>query len=446
MGVPESPTVEELLAIIAALQARVAELEAEVARLRGGPASGGSGGVPSFAKPNRAPRVKKERKRRTQSHGRKREPPTRIVEHAVEQCPDCGRRLHGGWVHRVRQVIEIPSVPYEVIEHRMLRRRCGVCGKNHAASPDLSNQVVGQHRVGIRLMSLVVTLKKACRMTVRGIQRLLRCVYGLHLSTGQIVELLHSAALAGRTLYDQLLTRIRQSPCVQADETSWREDGCNHWLWSFSTADTRVYVEDKSRGHQVPDRVLGAQWRGVLVSDFYSGYSFYLGEHQRCWVHFLRDLKALKEKHPDDASLARWIKQVRAVLGAARGFHSDDRRKRVRARERFQERLVALGKPHVGSDAPQRLLAERIMRFSNELFAFVEHIDVPVDNNAAERAIRPAVIYRKVTGGSRSAQGSATTAVLFSLVGTWMLRGDDPFAACCQMLRRTSLQLPSPQV
>jgi transposase len=445
VATPESTSVEELLAVIAALQARVTELEAEVARLRGGPGSGGSGNVPSFVKPNRPPRVKKERKRRAQSQGRRREPPTRTVEHAVEHCPDCGRRLEGGWLHRVRQVIEIPQTRYEVVEHRMLRRHCGVCGKDHAARPDLSEQVVGQHRVGIRLMSLVVTLKKACRMTVRGIQRLLRSVYGLHLSIGQIVELLHFAARAGRPLYEELLTGIRQSPCVQADETSWREAGQNHWLWSFSTPKTRVYVEDKSRGHQVPEQVLGEQWRGVLVSDFYGGYSFYLGEHQRCWVHFLRDLKALGEKHPDDAALGKWTKKVRALLEAARRFHSDDRRKRVRARERFQERLVALGEPYVGTDVPQRILAERIMRFSNELFAFVEHTEVPADNNAAERAIRPAVVYRKVTGGSRSATGSSTTAVLFSLVGTWMLRGDDPFAACCQMLRSTHRPLPSHQ-
>jgi hypothetical protein len=354
--------------------------------------------------------------------------------------------LEGGWVHRVRQVIEIPQTRYEVTEHRMLRRHCGVCGKDHVARADLSEQVVGQHRVGIRLMSLVVTLKKACRMTVRGIQRLLRSVYGLQLSVGQIVQLLHAAARAGHSCYEELLTSIRSSPCVQADETSWREAGQNHWLWSFSTADARVYVEDKSRGHQVPKQVLGNEWRGVLVSDFYSAYSFYLGEHQRCWVHFLRDLKALREKHPDDAALAKWIKKVRAVLEAARRYHSDDRRKRVRARERFQERLVALGEPHVACDVPQRILAERIMRFSNELFAFVEHPAVPMDNNAAERAIRPAVIYRKVTGGSRSPAGSTTTAVLFSLVGTWMLRGAEPFAACCQMLRRTPAPLHSHQV
>ena len=139
----------------------------------------------------------------------------------------------------------------------------------------------------------------------------------------------------------------------------------------------------------------------------------------------------------DAAPLARWVSNVRRVWKDALGFRSEDRRKRVRARQRFQERLLALGQPYAVAEAPQRLLAARILRFANEMFTFVEHTSGPADNNAAERAIRPAVIYRKVTGGSRSPQGSQTTAVLLSLVGTWTLRGQDTLAACAQMLRET---------
>ena len=441
------PTTEDLLAIIeqqaaliAKLEARVKELEAEVSRLRKDSPSSGGGSAPSFVKSNAPPRAKKDRKRRARPHGRRREASTREVEHAVEQCPDCGRRLKGGTLHHVRQVIEIPAVAYEVTEHRIMRRHCGVCGKDRVARPDLSQEVVGQQRVGIRLMGLIVTLKKACRMTVRGIKQLLYSVYGLHLSVGAIVGLLDSAARRGSSIYDELLAGIRRSACVQADETSWRENGQNHWMWSFSTPDTRFFVEDKSRGHQVPEAVLGEGYRGVLTSDFYSAYTFYLGEHQRCWVHFLRDLKELEEKHPEEKALARWAKRVRRVYKDAKTFHSEDRRKCVRARERFQQRLAALGQPYVNLDVVQRILAKRIMRFANEMFTFVEHPSVPPDNNAAERAIRPVVIYRKVTGGSRSPQGSATTAVLLSLVGTWALRGQDPLAACEEMLRATRPQ------
>ncbi len=424
---------KQLWALKEQLEAQVALLHAELEKLRRDPPSGTARPVPSFVKPNRPPKEKKAREKRPHSYVRPRETPTQVIEHAVDSCPDCGRHLAGGWVHRVRQVIEIPTPRYEVIEHRMLRRYCGVCRKSHMASLALPG-VAGRHRVGVGVMSLVVTLKKACRMTVTGIQRLLKSLYGLHLSRGEISEILHAVARRGRGLYEQLKEAARGSPHVHADETSWRENGKNHWLWSFSTPDVRLLVEDPSRSHHVPERVLGERYRGILCSDFFSAYFYHLGLHQRCWVHYLRDLKKLGEEHPDDRALAGWIESVRALYIRAKDYTSPDRRERVRAREAFQEELLALARLRREPEAPQRLLAGRIERFVQEMFTFVEHPDVPSDNNPAERAIRPAVIYRKVTGGTRSAQGSDTLAILMSLVGTWELQGQDPFAACQQML------------
>jgi transposase len=416
------------------LQDQVAALEAEVERLRKDPPSGVARAVPSFVKPNRALKEKKERKKRPRSYVRHREKPTRVVNHTPDRCPDCQRKLSGGWVHRVRQVIEIPVSSYEVIEHRMWRRWCGVCKKMHVASLDVSGEVVGRHRVGIRLMSLLVTLKNGCRMTVSGIQRILGSLYGLHLSQGEVSEILHAVARRGRRLYDQLGEAVRGSPYVHADETSWREDGKNHWLWSFSTRDVRLFVEDASRSHLVPERVLGERYPGILCSDFLGAYNYHLGVHQRCWVHYLRDIKKLGEDHPDDLALATWTRAVADVYSRAKQFTSPDRRTRIRTREAFQEELLALARMPFINNAPQRILAERIERFAQEMFTFVEHPDVPADNNPAERAIRPAVTNRKVTGGTRSPQGSETFSILMSLVGTWMLRKQDPFLQCQQML------------
>jgi transposase len=424
----------EQVQLLEPLRARIAALEAEIERLKKDPPSGVARAVPSFVKPSRAPRPKKPKKKRPHSYVRHREEPTRIVEHRVQECPDCGRKLSGGWVHRVRQVIEVPVVPYEVIEHRFLRCRCGVCGKDHVASADLSGEVVGKHRIGVRLMSLLVYLKQRCRMPVRSIQGLLKSLWGLHLSIGEIAEALHAAARFGQGLYEALKEKVRGSPFVHGDETGWREDGKGHWLWSFSTPDARLFVTDKSRGQSVPPRVLGERYEGIVVSDFLSAYSYHLGLHQRCWVHYLRDLKALCEEHPADAGVGRWVQAVRAVYDDAKAFRSEKRQERVSARERFQERLYALALPYAKRECPQRLLAQRIIRFVQEMFTFVEHPGVPSDNNPAERAIRPAVIYRKVCGGTRSPKGSATAAALMSLVATWSLNGRDPLEACVQML------------
>ena len=426
--------VKQLWELNSQLQARVAALQAEVERLRKDPPSGVARAVPSFVKPNRPPREKKERKKRTNSFVRPREAPTEVVEHAVDNCPDCGRRLSGGWVQRSRQVIDIPFVPYSVTEHRMMGRHCGVCKKRHVASADLSGVVVGRHRVGVRLMSLIGYLGEVCRMPKRTIQTFLQSMYGLHLAVGEIAELLHALARKGRAFYEQLRDAVRGSPFINADETGWRENGMNGYMWSFSNPTSRLYIRDQSRGHLVPEAALGERFEGILVSDFYGGYNYHLGEHQRCWVHFMRDLKELREKHPRDRKVSAWVKKVFALYQKARDFRSEDRSRRVRARFRFQDRLVALGEKYIGEDVPQRVLAQRCVWYANELFTFVEHLGVPSENNAAERAIRPLVIARKISGGTRSQKGSETKMVLASLFSTWRLRGLDPLQECGQVL------------
>lgn len=443
---------EDLVQIIIELRERIATLEAEIALLRQQLGSGGSGAAnaadttPSFVKPNRPPREQKPRKRRERPHFRRRQEPAavnEVVVHAIERCPDCGRRLSEGWVHGSRQVIEIPEAPVRVIEHRSIASWCGVCQKRFVCRPDLSGEVVGNGVFGVRLMSLVAHLRTVCRMPVRTMRVLLKSVYGLDISTGEIIEILHRVAREGEEHYARLGEALKSSAFAHADETGWREDGENGYLWSFSTPDIRYFVRDKSRGHQVPESVLGAAYSGIIVSDFYGGYNYHLGLHQRCWTHFLRDLRALKEKWPGEAQVAEWVDAVVAVYRDARAFcantnASDTSRVctpvRIQARERFQERLVALGKPYARTDGKQAVLAERIMRFSNELFTFVEHPQVPSENNAAERAIRPSVIDRKVSGGTRSPKGSQTRSILMSLFRTWQARGLDVLQTCRMML------------
>ena len=125
---------------------------------------------------------------------------------------------------------------------------------------------------------------------------------------------------------------------------------------------------------------------------------------------------------------------VLSIYKQAKDFSSDHERTRVRQREIFERALLEVARPYFKSDKPQRILAERIEKFLPELFVFVEDPRVPSENNAAERAVRPFVIAGKVSGGTRSAKGSDTKAVLMSLFGTWLLRGQDTMQICRQML------------
>ncbi len=415
------------------LTERVRALEKENEELRS-KLGGGGRTIPAFVKANRPERKKKDRKKRQKSFARLRETPTEIVEHALDTCPDCGRKLSGGTMHHSRQVIEIPVMPVRIIEHLVIGRYCGVCHKIHVPKLDLSEEVVGTHRVGIRLMSLVSYLHTVGRMPVERVQKLLESLYGLHLGRGEITKILHTVASMGKSEVEKLLHAVRGSPAVNADETGWREDGRNGYIWSFSTPRVRYFIRDKSRSGEVAKDVLGEDYGGVVVSDFYCGYNVLLGRHQRCWVHYLRDLRTLVEANPDKRGVAVWVGKVKAVYRRAKRYSNEESKARHEQRIAFEEELLRLARPYVKRDVPQRILAERIERFLPELFVFVECPEVPSENNAAERAIRPAVTARKISGGTRSAKGSETRMALMSLFGTWHLRGEDAMESCRRML------------
>lgn len=446
-----SQSKDELIALILQLRAvveeqaqtlrlyakRIEELEKEIAALKnGGP--GPKPPPPDWVKPNApspssAPGAsQKPRKKRSQPFTWQRREATRVVEHACAQCPDCGRTLSGGWEYSRHQIIEIPAPAVEVIDHVVLSRHCGVCGKACVPQVDTSEETVGHSHFGHRLVSLIAHLRTLGRLPKRTIQDVLQVVWGVGLSVGQISELLHRVARQGQRVYEDLQRALTSSPYVHADETGWREAGQNGYLWSFSTASIRFFVYDRSRSHDVPERVL-KDFAGVLISDFYTGYHYYLGLHQRCWVHLLRDVRELKRKAPTEGVLA-WAKQLRDIYDRAKAFSSACPKRRQAARLSFQAELLELAVPYLDACLPQSVLCQRLVQFEAELFTFVEYPQVPSENNAAERSVRPRVIARKISGGTRSAEGSKTMAVLASLFETWRLRGENALEACRQML------------
>lgn len=430
---------EELIQRLEAQQELIEALGAEVEMLRS--MLGGHGNDSSAApliRPNRAQRregERRERKKRKQSCARKRDVATEEVRHALDRCPDCGRRLRGGWEHSRRQVIEIPLTPVRIIDHVMIGRRCGACGKVHIPKLGISDGVVGRMRLGVNLMSLIATLSVAKRMPQRMIQKLLGGLYGLKISLGEISEVLHRVSEWSKPTVVEILRSIRGSPDASSDETGWREDGINGYLWSVSTKSARFYYFHRKRASRIIRHILGSGFGGVLGYDFYVGYDWYLGPKQRCWVHLLRDLARLVE---EDASVGEWAQSVKDIWKAAKkaacrqGLSAQVRQ---RLREQLQMKLLWIAQPYASEKgSPQHVLAKRICRYLSELFTFVEHPYVAWHNNAAERAIRPAVIARKVSGGTRSPRGSQTRARLMSVFATWALQGKEPIAACVQMI------------
>lgn len=434
-------TVAEQQALIARLEARVRELERE--RDRDDPTTKMPG-----LKPAAQPRRRKSGPRKGRAHGfsRPRGVPTERVEHAVERCPRCATPLSGGWVAWRKEVLEVPAAPVRVIEHVYRARRCPnrACRARVAPPPASAAELGvagGRQRLGVGLMSLIAALRAELRLPVGQIQWYLGAVHGLELSTGAVVGALQRVAAVGAAAVDQIQAAIRASPVVCADETGLRQDGTNGYLWSFSTERERYFVRG-GRTKEVVDAVLGPAFVGVLVTDFYAAYDHYDGPHQRCWAHLLRDIHALVERHPADAALRAWATQVHGLYDRARRVVSPDPAVRARAQRQCEADLLAACQPSLDGVAPavpQAVLCRRIAKYLPELFSFVGDPAVPSTNNAAERSVRPVVVQRKISGGTRSPAGSTTFTHLATLFGTWRARGLDPLVAC-----RTLLLAPAP--
>jgi transposase len=182
--------------------------------------------------------------------------------------------------------------------------------------------VVGQSRIGVRIASIISYLRTSLRLPVRLIREYLLTMHNLLLSTGEIADLLHRVAEAEpvQKATQQVHRHVRHSPIVHGDETVWREEGQNGYVWLFCTPEGERYYEydeyDKSRAGAVARRILGSEFKGTLVSDFYAAYNDFPGEHQRCWAHLLRDLHQLKEEHKDNAQVLEWAQQLRYLYDA----------------------------------------------------------------------------------------------------------------------------------
>ena len=419
------------------LKARVAELEAAVAALQGKGSQ-----PPSFVKANkRKPKAKKPRKKRAAQHNqsRRRETPTRIETHRLETCPGCGSVLSKHKASYSRQIIDIPEPqPVEVVEHRIEQGWCATCRKWH--TPAISwPKTVGHGRIGVRLTGLVGYMRSILRLPYRQIQAFLEAVHRIQLSVGELVNLSRKVM---RKL-DKEVVSIRQearaSPYLHMDETGWREDGQNGYIWCLVTdtpQPTRYYEYHQSRAGQVAADLLGDEFTGVLVSDFYSAYNIYPGRHQRCWVHLLRDLAELREAHADDVETIAWCVGVKNLYYLA--VDLAEQAQSEAERQHYVDRLVEMtrqfGLMYAQSDHPCRALAKRLLRHMDELFLFVQYPGLSANNNLAERSLRPLVVLRKISGGSRTKLGSDTGMRLATLFQTWVARGLNPLHECWRLL------------
>jgi len=381
-----------------------------------------------------------KRRGRAKGHpgsGRKR--PTRIDRtervSVGETCPDCGTSFTGRVIERDRVVEDIVPVRPTVVTRYIIERRwCRHCQafKEHPVTAALP-----RHRLGLNVMLFVVYQKMGLGLSYGKIRRELRMYFGLSVSPGELVAMVAEVARLFGPAYARLIRLMRQQAAVHIDETGWRIDGQNHWLWTFVTEVVTLYVISRSRGSKVPKALLGPDFQGVVVSDFFSAYSPLAVEKAKCWAHLLRDSHALTTgKPPPDPERVRFhdhLHQLFLDMSLALEEVAADETGRERVYQEMREQLQVFAAGPWRDPDCQRL-AKRIRKHLDELLVWLRNPAVRADNNPAERALRPAVVTRKTSFGSRSKHGAQNFARLLSLIQTWEQQDLDFFATARAIL------------
>ena len=418
--------IRSLLPLVGQLQAalaRIAELEARLAKLERPaktpdnsslpPSKGQKPDVPAGGKPPRTGRP---------GVARALEPnPDRVTDAKLEACPHCA----AAWPQApqtpqmVYDRIELPPVRPDVTRVRLFGGRCLCCGER-AIAPAPAGLEPGSP-FGRSVEALVVYLHYAQAIGFERLRMLMGEVFGLSISEGAISNILARAQAPLTTAAAAIAAQVTASAVVASDETSVRVAGKTWWEWVFVTAVCVLHVIRPSRGAAVVRALFGAQRPRVWVSDSFGSQRGHADQWQMCLAHLLRDAQYAINCGDDGFSAALKRLLLRAVaIGRRRDKLRDTTLGQYRADlDRRLDRVLAL--PRCGEAADR--LRRRIARDRGHLFVFVTHRDVPATSNVSERALRPSVIFRKVTNGFRSEWGADTYAAFRSVVSTAKANG-----------------------
>lgn len=448
---PRDIRIAELEAQLSAALAQIASLSAEVKDLRAQLSnnSGNSNKPPSSDGPEVKRPVGKPsgRKRGGQSgHGgaeRARLVPDTVVDHRPSRCRRCDHALSGDDPSPAfAQVLELPEIRAHVTEHRAHTLCCTICRTETKA---LLPQQVRDHGFGPRLCGFVAYLTGRCRLSKRQVVELLSDALGTPMSLGAVcgVEQDVSQALAGPV--EDARAALRAEPVVHMDETGWREDKKRAWLWTALGAAVTVFVVSQSRGKKVVREMLGEEFSGYLVTDRWCAYnSIDVTKRQLCWAHLLRDFQGMVDRGGAGAETGAALLE-RADQMMTWWHHVRDG---SLTREKFKEfmkpvqakvsRLLRYGV----ADAEPRTagMCAEILKLEPALWTFVQVEGLEPTNNHAERAIRPAVLWRKGSFGNDSAVGARFTERILTAVATVRLQGRNVLqylADACDEFRRT---------
>jgi len=423
------PACEALRQENADLQAKVADLEAKLAKAKKN--SGNSSKPPSsdIVKPPR-PKGKGKAKIGAQpGHPRHERPPfgpeqvDGRIDYQLPYCPDCGGHVaESDEPPRILQQVDIVEKPTVVTEHCSIAYWCACCQKTHYAAIDPAARKAGLF--GPRLTALVAFLKGPCHASFSTVRKFLRDVVGVRVSRGYLAKVCAKVSESLEVPYEELLALLPKQDRLNVDETGHKNNGDSYWTWCFRASLFTLFKISPSRGSDVLLEVLGKEFNGVLGCDYFSAYRKYLGECnvlvQFCLAHLIRDVKFLAT-HPASRNRAYGKRILDALRGLFAPIHRREGMSATRLALELEDagnELCAAALYRVPNTREANNLARRFELHGDSYIRFITTRGIEPTNNLAEQAIRFVVLDRHVTQGTRSETGQRWSERIWTVIAT----------------------------
>ena len=360
-----------------------------------------------------------------------------VIEHHPTTCRSCGESLSGEDANPYRhQIVEIPPIEPTVIEHRLHQLTCGRCGTSTRATLP---QEVNPSGYGVRVVATVALLSVVYRNSQRMVQSALSDLFGIPISLGTVNKLRQEASVAVANCVDEAKLYVQQQFVVGADETSFKQgniDGCNPkqrqaWLWVAVTPLVTFFEIALTRCTEAAKNLLGENFSGILTSDRHGAYNWVdLERRQLCWAHLRREFIKISERPGVSEELGTALVKQQEKLFELWHRVRDGTLKRCEFQLLVQEIRATVNSTLTEADSysigPQEKTplaktvrtCRQLLKVEPALWLFVSIEGVEPTNNAAERAIRPAVIWRRTSFGSQTQTGSSFVARMLTVVTT----------------------------
>ena len=464
ISAPDCPQCARFAKLLAEQQTQLDECRAKIrdleARLN---THSGNSSLPPSANPPSAPKFPPRpptgRKPGGQpghkGHSRVRLPPERInqvVRYIPSRCQRCGGALSkeanvndppSTW----HQVAELPAVAATVTEYQGAGRHCGCCG--HLTWEKIPAEI-RSHGFGPRLASAVIFLSGRCHGSKRVVEETVETLFGVPIALGSISNLEAEAAVVLAPAHAQAGQAVRAAPTKNADETGWSIAGKLCWLWMVATQSVAYFKISAGRGQANFRELLGETIKGVVGSDRWHAYNFLeLANRQLCWAHLKRDFQKWLDHGGDGVAIGKsGLDAVKRIFELWRDFRlgSMDRSALQAAMEPVHQELhLALETGGKCRDKRVGLFCRKILAVYPALWTFMRSEGVEPTNNHAERTLRLAVIWRKISFGNHSDEGCRFAERIMTVVQTLRLQNRNviDYLTAAFTASRTNQPIPS---